>query len=299
MYFSYKDYKIIILHFYIKIVFTFIITIVYLKGEKTLDKEFKIKFLRKSKGFTDLSNYNNEYNIHNKEFDFETGLWRYMDFSKFVNLLHTSRIFFTKPRKFRDPFEGAFSEQDFIRLIGEPSSYIPDIKHDYDQHRQTLINESRILLDFVGVSCWHLNNTESAAMWDLYLKSGEGIAIKSNINRLIESIKSPISYGQVQYIDYVKDMASNNTFESLFYKRSSFSHENEFRLIHFENIESPSFNEYGVPIECNLNELIEEIYIAPTAPQWFVETVASVVEKYDIKKPIRQSSLYNNQSNVF
>ncbi|MGD6964553.1 hypothetical protein ACQCVB_20330 [Fictibacillus phosphorivorans] len=261
--------------------------------------EDKIKFLKTRDEFIALSNYNNEYNIFNKDFDFETGLWRYMDFSKFVNLLDTKSIFFTKPSKFRDPYEGAFSEQDFIRIIGEPVSYIPDIKYDYDQRRESLIKESRILLDFVGVSCWHLNNTESAAMWDLYLRSGEGIAIKSNIVKLIDSLHSLVSFGQVQYIDYFKDMASNNTYESLFYKRSSFSHENEFRIIHFEDIDNPCFQEYGALLSCDLNHLIEEIYVAPTAPQWFVQTVASVVKMYKIDKPIKQSSLYNSQSNVF
>ncbi|MFK9119548.1 hypothetical protein ACJEBK_22090 [Peribacillus frigoritolerans] len=264
-----------------------------------MEKEFNIKFRRTRDEFINLSNYNNEYNIYNKDFDLETGLWRYMDFSKFVNLLDTNSIFFTKPNKFRDPFEGAFSEQDFIRLIGEPPSYNPDIRYDYDNRRQMLINESRMLLDFVGVSCWHLNNTESAAMWDLYLRSGEGIAIKSNIEKLTNSIQDDISIGQVQYIDYFKDMASDNTYESLFYKRNSFSHENEFRLIHFDDIEEPKFQEYGVPIISDLNHLIDEIYVAPTAPKWFVETVASVVKKYNIDKPIRQSSLYNNQRNVF
>lgn len=258
-----------------------------------------VDFIVKRDDFYDLSQYNNEYNIFNNKLDPKTGVWRYMDFSKLVNLLDTNSLFFTKPLKFRDPYEGAFSEIDFKRIIGEPASYIPDIKHDYDMARGRLIEDSKSLLDLVGVSCWHLNDFESAAMWDLYLKSGEGIAIKTNVEKLIDGINGEIYYGRVQYIDYLTDMVSNNIYETLFYKRSSFSHENEFRLIAFESTETSYFGEYGGKISCDLNQLIESIYIAPTSPTWFKETVESVLKKYGIHKPVIQSSLYDGPRLVF
>lgn len=256
-------------------------------------------FIGKRDEFYDLSQYNNEYNIFNNKLNPQSGVWRYMDFSKLVNLLDINSLFFTKPLKFRDPYEGAFSEIDFGRIIGEPYSYIPDLKHDYDMVREKLIENSKLLLDLVGVSCWHLNDFESAAMWDLYLKSGEGIAIKTNVEKLINSINGEIYFGRVQYIDYLKDMVSNNIYETLFYKRSSFSHENEFRLISFESLETPYFEEYGGKVSCDLNQLIESIYIAPTSPGWFKDTVESVLKKYGINKPVIQSSLYDGPSLVF
>lgn len=257
------------------------------------------EFIVKRDRFYDLYEYNNEYNIFNNRIDLKTGVWRYMDFSKLVNLLDTTSLFFTKPLKFRDPYEGAFSEIDFKRIIGEPGSYTPDIKIDYDMARERLIKNSKSLLNSVGVSCWHLNDFESAAMWDLYLKSGEGIAIKTDIHKLINSINGEISYGRVQYIDYLKDMAGNNIYETLFYKRSSFNHENEFRLISFESIENPYFEEYGGKVLCDLNNLIDSIYVAPTSPMWFKETVESVLKKYGVNKPVIQSSLYDGQSLIF
>lgn len=262
-----------------------------------MDQISKARYLRSRTEFYSQYEYNNEYNIHNnKEFDESKGLWRYMDFSKFVNMLDTSSIFFTKPSKFRDPYEGAFSEEDFIRLIGDP--YYHE-QSDYNQQRGDLISQAQQLLELVGISCWHLNNYESAAMWDLYLRSGEGVAIKSNVKNLVNSIEGEITYGEVQYIDFIKDMASNNTYETLFYKRSSFQHENEFRLMHFEDEERPYFQDYGATIGCDLDLLIDEIYVAPTAPQWFVQTVDSIVKKYELHKTVRQSSLYSKQSRIF
>ncbi|WP_067730854.1 DUF2971 domain-containing protein [Oceanobacillus damuensis] len=265
-----------------------------------MDNEKTRTYLTRKQEFEELYQYNNEYNIYNNKMDLSVGIWRYMNFSRFVNLLDSNSLFFSKPSSFRDPYEGSYSEVDIKRIIGEPDSFVPNIKSDYDDKRQQLMKKSKLLLDLVGVSCWHLNNNESAAMWDLYLRSGDGIAIKSNVSNLIRSITSDdVFYGQVQYIDYTKEITSNNTYESLFYKRSSFSHENEFRLICFESIEEPYFKNYGTLQKCDINLLIDEIYVSPLAPRWFTDTVRSVSDKYAINKPIIQSSLYNSPKTFF
>lgn len=265
-----------------------------------MDSEKTRTYLINKQEFEELYQSNNEYNIYNNNMDKFLGIWRYMDFSKFVNLLDSSSLFFSKTSSFRDPYEGSYSEVDIKRIIGHPGSFVPDNKSVYDEKRQQLMKKSELLLGLVGVSCWHLNNNESAAMWDLYLRSGEGIAIKSNVSNLINSINSnDIFCGQVQYIDYNHEIASNNTYESLFYKRRSFNHEHEFRLICFESMEAPYFKSYGTLQKCNLKQLIDEIYVSPLAPRWFTDTVRSVIIKYDINKPVIQSSLYNSPKTFF
>jgi|WetSurMetagenome_2_1015567.scaffolds.fasta_scaffold19382_2 hypothetical protein len=52
------------------------------------------------------------------------------------------------------------------------------------------------------ISCWHFNNSESSAMWGLYIKGKEGIAIStdaksfknsfSNIKKMYTSVKLDI-----------------------------------------------------------------------------------------------------------
>ena len=39
-----------------------------------------------------------------------------------------------------------------------------------------------------AINCWHMNDHESAAMWKLYLKSNEGIAVQSTYETLRDSI---------------------------------------------------------------------------------------------------------------
>ena len=42
----------------------------------------------------------------------------------------------------------------------------------------------------MAINCWHMNDFESEAMWKLYLKSNEGIAIQSTYQRLIDSLSN-------------------------------------------------------------------------------------------------------------
>ena len=57
---------------------------------------------------------------------------------------------------------------------------------------------------YVAVNCWHENEHESAAMWKLYIKSVEGIAIQSTYSKLKKSFINDeiIFIGKVKYIDY-------------------------------------------------------------------------------------------------
>ena len=43
----------------------------------------------------------------------ETIIWRYMDFTKFVDLLLNGKLFFNRSDNFEDPFEGIFRLKDF------------------------------------------------------------------------------------------------------------------------------------------------------------------------------------------
>ncbi len=55
-----------------------------------------------------------------------------------------------------------------------------------------------------------MNNYESAAMWDLYLKNGDGIAIQTtvlNFKNSLDVTDETIYLGEVNYIDYTEEAA--------------------------------------------------------------------------------------------
>jgi len=77
--------------------------------------------------------------------------------------------------------------------------------------------------------------------------------------------------------------------DAFWYKRKSFEHEKEVRAIihHYQGLEEP----VGLNITIPISDLIDAIYISPMAPQWFVEIVKDVSEKYGLSKPILQSQM--------
>ena len=160
-------------------------------------------------------------------------IWRYMDFTKFVGLLNSQELYFTRPDKFEDVFEGSFS-QATIRDIEANFQGTPEqMAHQKMLLTQGLFKKASTLLN--GVNCWHMNDHESAAMWKLYLKSNEGIAIQTTYTRLRQALmpsEHQCFMGVMHYIDYDNDlMGSDNLFIPLVHKRRSFEHEREVRAV--------------------------------------------------------------------
>lgn len=77
-----------------------------------------------------------------------------------------------------------------------------------------------------------MNEYESAAMWKLYSKTNESIAIETTYCKLKNVLPNDIMIGKVRYIDFEKDTINpTNVFNSFLHKRKSFEHENEVRII--------------------------------------------------------------------
>jgi len=227
-------------------------------------------------------------------------IWRYMDFTKFVSLFEKSALFFTRADKLSDPFEGSIA-----KFYGKPwPEDYEDYKERIPSHIFKNISEYRIFLTKCTIiNCWHLNEYESAAMWRLYLKSNEGIAIQSTFGRLKNCFvdgEYEILIGKVEYIDYERAwIPTDLDIYPFVYKRRSFEHEKELRAIAqtFYHNKDGSINykksrfDDGAYIKVNLNTLIDKIYIAPTSPKWIYKLIKSTVKKYGLDKQVLQSIL--------
>ena len=95
----------------------------------------------------------------------------------------------------------------------------------------------------------------------------------------------------VRYIDYKQiQIPFGNAFNNFFCKRPSFEHEHELRAIVFK----PSVRNdipMGINIPCDLNTLIDEIFVSPDSPDWFKELVGSILEKYSLDLEVKRSNL--------
>lgn len=131
-------------------------------------------------------------------------VWRYMDFTKLVSLLDTACLFFTRADGFSDPFEGSWPKANI-----EARNFVPDSvpTEDHEIFKQSIGKMGDVLRKwpkYIALNCWHMNDFESAAMWSIYLKSNDGIAIQTTYAALRDSFTSehPVYLGLVRYIDY-------------------------------------------------------------------------------------------------
>jgi hypothetical protein len=221
-----------------------------------------------------------------------TRIWRYMDFTKFVSMLQHKGLFFTRIDKLEDAFEGSFSKANKL------------LRPLIDKHRQFDTSKCSEMLKelrkWVFVSCWHLNEQESAAMWNLYAKSNEAICVQSTYQRLRSTCSKDTPIGTVQYVNYEKEwIEENNPLLPFLYKRKSFAHENELRAIqnlsgvdsYTDLMPTRSPLEDGVWHNMDIGELIETVYIAPQVGKWFFDLVSEEVRVYGYSFPVKKSLL--------
>jgi hypothetical protein len=150
-----------------------------------------------------------------------------------------------------------------------------------------------------------LSAEESAALWKLYLKSDEGIAIRSTFFHLNSELKrnykkNDLYISKVKYINYkTYNMPEGNILAPFIHKRTSFNHEKEVRAIIQQlpikdgtidwNLKPPE--DGGIYINIDPNVIIDMVYVSPDAQQWFKYLVESILKKYGLSKVVKRSSL--------
>ena len=232
-------------------------------------------------------------------------VWRYMDFTKLVSLFDTQSLFFTRADKFDDPFEGSWPKANVSARQQIPDSLLlPEHRENYTNSIAKLSEMCRSLPKFTAVNCWHMNEHESAAMWKLYLKSNEGIAVQSTYQKFRSAITDDrdVYVGIVEYIDYeIEGIDARNLFAPFVHKRKSFEHEREVRALVTTGKWPSSITEepieQGLKLTVNVESLVDLIYLAPNSPDWFADLVKSVVLRYGYNFQVVHSKL--NERPVF
>jgi hypothetical protein len=218
-------------------------------------------------------------------------VWRYMNFTKFISLLDRRAFFFARADKLSDPFEGRYPTPNVINRCQRLDASIGG--KDAEDTLAVMSCTFQSLCERVLVSCWHMSGYESAAMWNLYTLDGEGVAIQSTFRRLCDGFAPAIHEvhaGIVAYANYETDLIpEDNVFHAYLCKRQSFEHEKELRVIHFDASETGC--RYGLYIPVDLSTLVERVYIAPFAEEWFCQLVRSAVDEYRAGLHVHKSAI--------
>src|SRR5688500_2598177 len=112
-------------------------------------------------------------------------IWRYIDYAKFVSLMDRKSLFFTKAINFDDPYEGTVPKYNDMsrRQVYQDTKHRFKDDEQFEYFLRTSPDVNKSIHDrfrkSILINSWHLNDYESAAMWDLYSQRNAGIAIQS------------------------------------------------------------------------------------------------------------------------
>lgn len=240
-------------------------------------------------------------------------IWRYIALWKFESILQKQALFFCRADHFIDPFEGSlpkrefeYREQEAIELMRMYD--IRPYREKAEQEAKERSSFQKKLTALTVINCWHYNETESDAMWQLYLKDNRGVAIQSNFQRIKKAFNNTIGkiyIGKVRYLDYKNDIFYNRnefphstftTFTPFIHKRLHFKHEQEYRALteveshsNFKHDWSIEESENGKFIDVNVEELIEKVIVPPKANLKLIEEVKNIIRKYGFDFKVSKS----------
>lgn len=241
----------------------------------------------------------------------DTVVWRFMDFPKFLQLLETSSLWFSRADVFEDPFEASFTDGELAHLTSQGGAAA-------EQHIQRAMLPMAAYMQTTSfVNCWRGGRDESMAMWDLYGKASGSVAIKSTLGRLkriAESAAQKIFIGQVRYIDWQEAPFDNNLVVMSVRKGLSYRHESEIRLLIWavqdQSLVPPEIDgtqeqgllalkrklPLGISVGIDLRESITEIMVGPREPEWMAKLITNVVRRYGLPQTVMTSRLLRTRA---
>jgi hypothetical protein len=266
-------------------------------------------------------------------------LWRYMDLPKFVDLLTSRQLWLANAEVLArdDPYEGwpgpiRFPHRMWKNIEEVPEMLRAQILSIYGRREDStpqaafmgwvMIEEQACLMTQFGrrnyyMNCWHAASHESIAMWKIYASPGAGVAVVSNGARLESALASNsegLYLGAVQYEDpNTVKIGTKNAFDTLMVKSTSYSYEQEVRLVHWdtEDLHDPipdfSWNEEtmrfenivddhrpltaGLGLQCDVDVLVERVIVSPFAPSWYLPMIERLRDQLGFRFPAVASRL--------
>lgn len=259
------------------------------------------------------------YNLTESELD--TTVWRYLTFSKFIALISYGALWFPRLEYLLDQFEGTMPVKTAATIKGRNQNWksvlgSPDLHKQLDDMHEVNVLDGRSL---TNVNCWFIGDEESKQMWDEYVGTPEGVAVRSTIQRLRDNIHVPteVSFiGRVKDIDF--DSHEMSTYEghqahhrSFLKDRLKFAHENELRIstmnlrtiacldplgraLTREDVSGKGMNNFdqpGLHVRVNLENLFDSVVTAPSAPSWFFNLIQHIQLKSEFGWTVQRSNL--------
>lgn len=234
---------------------------------------------------------------------------RYLDLTRFLDIVHFNRLYFRQVDKYDDVLEGCFTKK-----IYDLAKCITITGDDGIPHNDEIIKETKRRRKSNYVSCWALSNPESMGMWNVY-GGKNGLAIQTTVLTLKKEIEATnhningfdtdplgitLKVSGIRYIDhsnedlrYIQPELINHP---ILLKNIGYLYENEVRFVYDVGTPQPFVKLYekigdGFCQNVNAKNIIEKILVSPMADDWFFDLVKSVLSKYDLTDRVFWSDL--------
>ncbi len=218
--------------------------------------------------------------------DIHEKIWHYFTLPKFLSLIGSSSLYLCRHDKFDDSFEGSMTKKD---------------KAFFESKSVGIQGMDGDSLGCTYSNCWTRSEVEEYVLWKSYASLVDGIAVQSTVLRLISALdpkdKRVVYVSNVQYIDYDSDYSFKltggiaNMIAPHFSKRSYFCAENELRAMYWDIDGRFDTSPEGLLFAVDLNELIETVYVAPSSPPTYLDTIEGLLQKYNLKKEVKRSGI--------
>lgn len=158
-----------------------------------------------------------------------------------------------------------------------------ELEHGIRSFADFMVSNIASIRKQLYVSCWHLGEWESEAMWRIYCGHGDGLAAVLPYACLRDSLTYPNTHiGKIKYVDYnnLEEFHIADTFFSVaLHKRKEFGHEEEVRIVHLNLLSPDESRPEFLDIPWDAENVLEEIVISPYAKPWYTEMVKGMVER--------------------
>lgn len=202
-------------------------------------------------------------------------VWRYMSFARFAWLLQTKRLWLSRADLLGDAWEISLAGNQLEHVVSRHPIVtlpLPHVMPEGAMQRSERIIKAWRQQTFVN--CWSASSHESHALWRIYCRSAEGVAIQTTIARLKASIGDLPLY-RVTYETPGSARRTPTLADLVAKKRPMFAYEQEVRIVR-NAVDEPSGQDVpGYGLEWNPEEHVEAILVHPDADASFFETAAA------------------------
>lgn len=156
--------------------------------------------------------------------------------------------------------------------------------------------------DSLYANCWHFNNGESEAMWNMYNREHLTLAVRTTVSELQEALTPTSRNYMLGLVRYEPEENINcdvwaEAIRWSFTKRRAFEHEHEYRVLYLADGIMPTGNTIvrSMPLE----QIIHEVVLSPWANASHVDAVEHLCLRYGLIHRVRRSTLLDPPPSPF